>query len=87
MLRELVRWRPSDGEYAAGVRRRRRRRNDARDGGRVAARAPGTAPADGPDRTADGVDGHGTAGGDGIGRTRMGTNRGVRALAPGMAPG
>ena len=35
MLRELVRWRPSDGEYAAGLDGDGDRRND-RDGGRVA---------------------------------------------------
>ena len=72
MLRELVRWRPSDGEYAAGL-----------DGDGIdemiatedASRAGAGDRARGRIGPADGVDGHGTAGGDGI-PDADGTNRG-----------
>ena len=73
MLRELVRWRPSDGEYEAGL--------DGDGDGEVmiatedASRAGAGDRARGRIAPADGVDGHGTAGGDGISGAD-GTNRG-----------
>ena len=72
MLRELVRWRPSDGDYAAGL--------DGDGAGEMiatedASRAGAGDRARGRIGPADGVDGHGTAGGDGI-PDADGTNRG-----------